>query len=229
MLKLDKCQLIETRTGKVNSSVSKLDEGVIVVTVLENGVETVQASSGVAGEKFAGVTHSQHLLPSSAVASVVSTVPTAAPYEVTIASTPVSAAEVGVVINGAAAANTGGGAGEYAIAGDVITFDAADAGLEFSATYRYNLTVDQANMLFGGDFASMNVTSGVEMSLITTGVVFTDQYVVSDDWTDVNAPVYMGADGKFTTTDPGSGEPFDATIAATPSVSSGFLGIRLKP
>ena len=63
-LKIEKCEIIETSHSMVSSLVSRLEEGTALVYVMEGGKNRVKGSTGVAGEKFAGVANSRHVTPS---------------------------------------------------------------------------------------------------------------------------------------------------------------------
>ena len=227
MLELNKCKIIETNSAHPASGVSSLEEGVALVYVLEDGEVKVQGSTGAAGERFAGFAQIRHVTPNTAVASSVSTVPTAAPYEVTLASTP-RTGEIRVTIDGTAAAGTGAAAGAYGIAANVLTFDAADAGKTLEVAYRYDLTVAQANMLFGVNATSQDFGSNFSVNFVSTGDVFISNYNITDDWSDTTADIKLDADGNISTSS-AAGTVLDAMVISTPAQSGGFLGIRLKP
>lgn len=226
MIRIDKCEFIETRHAMVDSATTKLDEGVFLVHALENGKAVVKASTGVADEKFIGVSFSKHMLPATAVQAVETTVPTAAPYEIMLPAIPV---EIGVFIDGAFADGSGVAAGNYDLdpSGKLI-LDAADSGKPIAIQYRYNLTVAQANALFGGD-GILTDLSNVEISIMTTGLMVTDQYVLTDDWSDETLAIKLAADGRVTNDAGATGTELDAVVELLPSVNAGFLGLRIKP
>lgn len=225
MLKMDKCRIIESTHSRVHSTVTQLSEGVALAFIRENGELKVHAATGAAGEKFAGVSMSRHMTPSQAVLTVETTIPSAAPYEVTLADTPVEAP--GVYIDGVAAPAGAPAAGEYLLAGAIVSFEASDAGKTVSITYRYNLTQAKARMLFGTDAVSLDMSEDFELSRIVTGHVYTDQYVTADDWSDDTTPIRLGADGKFTKSGTGTEIP-SAVVHETPASAGGFLALHLN-
>ena len=227
MLDLPSCSILSSHHAPAVSGVTALEEGVALVYVMEDGTTKIQASTGVAGERFAGCCQIRHITPNSAVSSAATTVPDAAPYTITLADTP-RTGEIQVKINGAVAADTGGGTGEYTIAANVITFDATDAGLDVEVTYRYDLSVAKANMLFGTNATQQNLGADFEVGFIKEGDVFTSNYNVADDWADTAADIKLDADGMFSTSS-ATGETIDAMVIATPAQGGGFLGLRLKP
>lgn len=225
MLKIDKCEFLETRHGKVHSATTKLDEGVWLAHALENGKEVVRACTGVAGERFAGLAFSKHALPTSSNSVVSSTIPSEAPYEIVLPATPTS---IGAFIEGTTAAAGTPAAGEYLLTDRTVTFAAADAGKSVEILYSYELTVSQANFLFGGDTITTDLQN-VEISILSTGLCYTDQYVITDDWSNTELDIKLGADGKITNANEAEGTVIDAVVAELPSSAAGFIGIRIKP
>jgi hypothetical protein len=226
MLKIDKCEIIETSHSPVSSLVSRLEEGTPLVYVMENGKAKVKGCTGAAGEKFAGVSQSRHTTPSVAVAVVSTKVPAVAPYEIELVDTPKSGDAPGVTINGVAAA-VGATAGQYTLSGKKLTFNAADAGKTVGVTYRYELSQRKAMLLYGGDALVSDMSGDFQLSRITTGTVYTDMFVTSDDWANPAAAIKLGANGMFTTS--GSGTTINAIVEELPANSGGFLGLRLNP
>lgn len=229
MLKIDKCVGIETTHSPVASNVSRLEEGVALVFVREAGKLVVQASTGAAGENFAGIAASRHYTPSTAVRSVVTTIPTASPYTVSLASTPVSTEAPGITIDGVVAAAGVPAAGEYLLSGSELTFEASDAGKEVTITYRYELTKTEADFLFGSDNIMPDMPGDYQMARYRTGVLWTDQFMTADDWSDDSLPIKLAADGKFTNDAAATGTEVIAIVEEIPSVTGGWLAIRLNP
>ncbi len=224
MLDINKSTLIETHLNKVSSSVSKIEEGSALIYIMENGLSVVSPAAGAGGETYAGVTHSRITRPNTAVGTVEFTVPGSSPYTVTLSETPITTP--GVYINNVKAA-VGGAAGQYAIAGAVLTFNSADAGKNVRVVYDYNLTQVKAALLFGNDLVEPDLSTGQSIAVITTGMVFIDNFVVEDDWESVNPSIYLAAGGKFTTQS--GGTQVDAIVISTPSASAGMLGLRFHP
>jgi hypothetical protein len=225
-LKIEKCEIIETSHSMVSTLVSRLEEGTALVYVMEGGKARVKGSTGVAGEKFAGVANSRHVTPSVAVSAITTRVPAVAPFTIELLDTPKVGDAPGVTIAGVAAA-VGAALGQYAIAGKVITFNAGDAGKTVAVTYRYELSQRKAMLIYGGDALVSDMTGDFMLARITTGVIYTDRFVTADNWADPAAVVKLGADGMFTTA--GAGTTLNAIVEELPQNSNGFLGIRLNP
>ena len=228
MLDLAKSTLIDTRLYPVSSTVTSLEEGTVMMTVLENGVGVVKPCAGNSGEVFAGVSQFRHIIPSQSNATLSAKIPSSSPYTITLPKTPVGNSSVKVYINGVAATqDAASGTGHCVVSGTTITFHSADAGKTVSIVYRYTLSQIEASMLFGGEYLGPSIIPEANLSIITQGIVFTDQFVLADSWETTNAPIYLGASGKFTLAS--GGTAIDAVVVATPSVANGFLGIALKP
>lgn len=226
MLDLSKSTIIDTRTYPPLSSLTTIEEGSALVGVMESSVLKAKPSAGSAGEFFLGVAQYRRGVPTESNLTVETVVPATGPYTVTLAKTPVGASSVKVYIAGAAATQGTPAAGVYSISGTTLTFHSSDAGKALKIVYRFALTVSEATFLYGNDMISNQLIPGVEISAISTGVVYTDMFVITDTWETLGT-VYLGASGKFTLQS--GGTAIDAVVVATPSTANGFLGLSLKP
>jgi hypothetical protein len=234
MLELSRSHVVDAGIFSVSALISLIEEGVpLVYAALENGVEVVRPSTGVANEKFAGVAQSTHVTPSKAVRYERITVPTSAPYTVTLKKTPsATAADRGVFRADTGAAMTlNAGApltGEHAIAGAVLTFNVAQAGLAVDVYYVYDLTNAEAIATYGNDRAFSNTQAIKTVSSIRDGVVYTTNYDPAVNWglDGVNTVIKLG-NGRFTIG--GAGTTLtNATVASLPTAQDPFLGIRIN-
>lgn len=232
MLELSRSVIVDAGIFPVSSLITLIEEGTPLVFALEGGVEVVKPAAGTAGEKFAGVANNTHITPSKAMKYERITVPSGAPYTVTLKKTPSStAAERGVfnVSTGAAMALAGGApaTGEHAIAGNVLTFNVAQAGLAVDVYYLYDLTNAEAMLVYGNDRAFANSQAIKTVSAVRDGVLFTTNYDPAVNWAENGiATVIKLGNGKFTIG--GSGATINGTIASLPTASDPFLGVRIN-
>lgn len=231
MLELNRSTIIETHLQEVASTVNSLAEGTAMVHVLEGGKGVVKPSAGTSGELFAGVSHSKFLRPTTAMMVELLTVSNAS--KVTLARTPVGAAADRGVFNAAGAALTSGtvdGNTKYSLSGKEITVHADLNGTVIKVQYAYELTANEAALLYGSDLAILDVSAAKNVGLITTGVIFTDQYDPAVNWagtTGISPAVKTGAGGKFTIG--GNGFATDAVVVSVPTANDPWLGLRLHP
>lgn len=232
MLELSRSVIVDAGIFPVSSLITLIEEGTPLVFALEGGVEVVKPAAGTSGEKFAGVANNTHITPSKAMKYERITVPSGAPYTVTLKKTPSSvAAERGVfnASTGAAMAlNAGAPAtGEHAIAGNVLTFNVAQAGLAVDVYYLYDLSNAEAMLVYGNDRAFSNSQAIKTVSAVRDGVLFTTNYDPAVNWAENGiATVIKLGNGKFTIG--GSGSTINGTIASLPTASDPFLGIRIN-
>lgn len=235
MLNINKCSFIQTLAVPVASTVLAIEEGQAMVYVIENGEAVVKASTGVAGEFFAGVAWSRATTPTNAPLVEELIVPSAAPYTVTLAKTPLANPAAYVLASGASprvvlAKSAAADATHYAIAGDVVTLDASFAGRTIQVVYRYTLSHVEAVYKFNFDaFATVDLVSAPVIGIVKDGIIYTDMFDETVDWASWSAstPVTLGANGKFTIG--GAGAVLDnAAVVAIPSVTDGMLGLHIN-
>lgn len=232
MLELSRSVIVDAGIFNVSSLITLIEEGTPLVLLLEGGVEVVKPATGAAGEKFAGVANNTHITPSKAMKYERITVPSGAPYTVTLKKTPSAiAAERGVfnAVSNAVMALAGGApaAGEHAISGNVLTFNAAQAGLAVDVYYLYDLTNTEAMLVYGNDRAFANSQAIKTVSAIRDGVVYTTNYDPAVNWAENGAATAIKlGNGKFTIG--GAGTTINGTVASLPTATDPFLGIRIN-
>lgn len=202
-------------------------EGLLLVGVLENGIEKVRPCDDVANEKIVGFSSLTRVPVDMEVLSKKITVPNAAPYTVDLGYHNLVAGQIyiaGLTLGVAAAP------GVYAIdiVTGILTFDVAQKGLTYTVFFKRNLTVEEYRAKyregFIGNAASFQVygTCGVYMG---SGKMFTDRFDVSKDYS--TGVLTTGADGMITIGGAGTAIP-NCTVIATPTLDQPWLGVRFN-
>lgn len=227
MLNLPKCVIKQASHQKVAASIAVLDQGYALVSVIEDGVLKVELSTGVADEDFRGFSQNKFQNPQYAVNTQEFSAPGATPYVYNLAKTPFGV-EYNFYIAGTQAVVVTTGTpttGQVKVeANGKLTFAAADAGKDVKAVYRYQLTQAEAIFLFGNDPVPFVRQEEVQTSIVEVGLVFTDAYVISDDWATAKY-AYLAADGLLTTDDTGTRV---GPVAGLPYANEGFLGVEIS-
>jgi hypothetical protein len=206
-------------------------EGQALSISMSSGVGVVDVTTG-SGDVFAGFAQNTYKVPSTAKKVDAITVPSSAPYTVTLSYTPLSASTTMAVVTStgtALAYNAGVGSGQFSVAGAIVTFNSVQAGLSYFAIYSYSLTVDQAQALFGDGYVyGKKEPSQVTQSVgcITRGIIYTDVFDPSSNWYGTIGTVYTGANGMVTLSS--GGASINCNILAAPSVDFPYLGLYLK-
>ncbi len=234
MLHFELSKLFQTVERPVATGATVTQEGSALVWDAVNG--GVKPSTGAAGEIFAGVSFSQQMTPLALpqVDSLTATSPAASGTAPTVTTsyTPVSGSlrVVDTTTNTVLAAGTpASNAGQYSIAGSVITLNSALAGHTIEAFYRYAPTTAQVlavqgNIPPGGSSALLLNSTGV----VIFGDVVTTEFDTSVDWTSVSesTPVTLGANGLFTIG--GSGTALTGVyVTQLPTVGNNNYGAAL--
>lgn len=226
-------QLANTRFGstfnrEVATGATIWTEGVPLSYVMEQGKAKVRPSTGAAGEVFAGCSLSRNSQSRRLTEVLIVAVPSSAPYTVTLPHTP-NASELivrGLTLVGAAPA-----AGEAQLVGKELTFNAAQAGRTFEVSMAFTPSVLESIAASGNDPVGGLASASVGViGVIKEGDVFTDQYDVTADWAGNGVdpvPVYLGADGKFTTKTGGS-LLTSVTVLQVPTAGAAFLGLSIR-
>lgn len=212
----------------INST--QVEEGQALQWINENGQAMVTPGTGTAGT-FAGIAFGYFMRPSTSAQVDVLTVPTTAPYTITLSQAPNNTAAMTVVYGSTVYAQTVGTltGNEYSIGGtnnQTLTFPSTAAGLTFTVTYRFNLSILQAEM-FTGDGYIVNAPSNVTgtIGVIQKGVIFTSNFDTSIYWGGVSS-ITVGAGGIFTSG--GSGATVQATVFSQPTTDVPYLGLNLQ-
>ena len=193
----------------------------------------VQPTSGNAGTYHAGASLNVFTRPSTGVWVDTLVIGTTLPT-VTLTQIPTATTTVSVVLNGVALTSTASAptTSQYVIGGtnnQTLTFNTANAGLTVVVTYRYALTVQQAELFVGdgvaGGYSPSTVTGTV--GVIERGVVFTSNFNTSVYWGAGNITNITGASGGLYTSG-GSGCAVTGTVYQIPTQDIPFLGIYFK-
>lgn len=241
MLKLQKTRIIKSFHRNVATGYDVNQEGVPLVYVNEAGEGKVRPSLGAPGEKFAGVSVSQVQIPGQLTA--IETFTGAGSLTIKLTKAMLVAGQVAVVVNGVYLEVAGAAApGKFAVDTDLgtIALDAANAGtalapVEIKVIYKFLPTLMEA-MNAQGQAPAGGVTAASYYSVsgvIVEGDIATDQFDVTDDWTQTNGPVFLG-NGIFTLKSGGTelkGANIIEAPAAAPTGSSfgAFLVLNLGP
>ena len=234
-------QLEAPREFPMAAGAAVAEEGQLFVFVDDGaGGSALQASAGAAGEHVAGFASCDAILHVTRSLVEDATVPAAAPLTVTLENQNlVGAAGTDIRVYDVTAAapltyNVAVGAGQFSLvyATGVLTFNAAEASHVLEITYRYNLTVQEAQMRYQqagvhryaqSYFAQLAVVGG-------KGLIYSNQYDTAATWT-IGATVYSGANGQLVAAGPGTAV---GVVAALPVVSTtdsdryGMLGVRFN-
>ena len=198
------------------------EEGQVLVSVLENGVEMVKPSEGVEGEQVVGFAWSNAIIPGTIVATKTETADDA--YEAGVFTVALENAVEGSV----AAKNEAGEAVEGELADGVWTAsDAVEEGETIVITYRKNLTVTEARALFGDKRANLNNNLALNsVSVIRgNGDMWTDQYDTSADWSEAKEAA-AGANGLLVPA--AEGKTVVGRIIGKPSAANLWLGVSFN-
>ena len=220
MLYMPKTRFAQSHTRNLNAGSILVDEGVALVSAPGG---TVKVGSGVSGEIFVGFALFQrgHLLSIPKFEEVVAL---ADGHVHKLNRTPLG----GVVVVRNRATNTALVSGtdyEYDVGTNEVTL--TDEGTDVTIAYEYSPTQVEARVIQGdvqpGGVVPVNYPfTGV----IAKGDVYTSHFDINSDWTNPNAVIRVGANGKLTTS--GSGAIVDAYVISAPNAELGFLGLCLK-
>lgn len=194
-------RVIQSQMIPKHSSVVSVEEGSVLVRAMENGKATARPSTGAANELCVGISRAQFVNPTEAPMVETFKVPAASPFTVTLAKTPLLPdTAVGCWIDGSAGVvdTTPDATLDFFIVGNVATFHADDAGKTVKMSYRYALTVTEAQILYGqavGD-AAMSVVDGLD-SITAAQQVATTMFDPLIDWA-AGGVVTSGAGGRLT-------------------------------
>jgi len=230
MLNHIKTRVTDSFEAPVVAGSNIVTEGQALVKTFVNGVAHVAPSTGVAGESFIGFSYGETVIPNTAPA--VHHVPVAL-ATVTLPNAPVGGTQLRVTSNGVALTSAGAAptpvAGSYVITGNVITLNAAEVGTVVDVTYRYALTAQQAQMLYGDGVIGQSAAALLNSTgVITCGTVYTDQYDVTADFSAAGI-IRLGANGVMTNV-AGTGIALTGivTVVELPTAENPMLGFRMN-
>lgn len=198
-------------------------EGMALVASTASGVFGAKEAAGSSSEIFLGVSVSQQMNLNKA--SKKEDQIQGATDTLTLAFTP-NAGTVAVydVTAGALLVVTT----NYTIAGNVITMNSATRGHEITITYDYTPNANQARALQGDIYPGGPAGAALgQIGCIRNGIVYTDQFDTSVDWTVANPVVRTAASGQFTTA--GTGVVLSrVSVIAAPVAGFAYLGLLLN-
>lgn len=233
MISANRSTFVTSLIRQLTTGENLVQEGQAIVSVFENGIETVKPATGVANEAFMGFAVSESLVPTVGKMNEAFTIP-GSPYTITLSKDIKTANPFGFIVvatNGTRkviklTAGTAS-ATEVVISGRNVTFAAADTGLKVYAIYDYDITVAEA--LYKHEvnaFASFNPDVR-DIGVFYEGELHTSMYDPSVDWSTFNAvtnKIKLAAGGVLTLG--GSGTAIDWVVTALPEVNNGYLAVR---
>jgi hypothetical protein len=218
----------DSSNRKIASNENAIVIGSCLSNVLENGEGRVKRSTGTSADVFTGFAMDGQGAQTWATKTEVRVVPAAGPYTVTLGKTPKADADVSVV-NGTALFTQGAVATTvYAIAANVLTFAAADAGKTIVVTYKYNITAGEYLAIADQQFAGRTPSDVIGVvAVMHTGYIYTDQFDSAVNWFAASiADVKTAANGLVTRG--GAGVAISAEVVASPSANQPFLGLNVR-
>ena len=220
------------------------EEGVLLQATLDatTGTEVVSLATADAGLQIAGFAIRDNADNATTSAVEAATIPLVTPWEVQLSNNNIVSTTPGdgstssiqvqqddgtilTIVDGSSPS-----AGEAGLDPDtgLLTFNTAEEGEGTTITYRYNLTVAEARLLFfqrninneaGALFGQVGVGHG-------HGEIFTDQFDATVDWRTVVVGAIHSADaGALSET---GGTALDARVISVPNVNNPLLGIAFN-
>ena len=225
MFDFARTRIESSREIKVHSLYPITSEGLILVHDMENGEGVVRMSSGLSNNEIvAGFSLAQNMSATQAI--MVEDLVAPSTLTVVLQRAPTAGAEMLVKANGVAKALTT----DFTVAGNVVTLVTIPAGAVLQVVYRYNLLAAEAQMLYGDQPIGPTAAAFLgSVSVITKGVVYTNNFDTSADWAgavDASTPVKAGANGRLQLG--GTGGKVDGWVAHAPSADVPFLGVYIN-
>lgn len=209
---------------------NSLQEGSVLVSVIEDGFEKVKLSEGTSGEKIVGFAYGtwfiQNTLVMTANATLTGEVDTVQLYPNCVANS--------IKITGTStftakdSADAVSAAGDYFLDNATGTLTIKGAANEVVViAYRRNLTVNEQQTLFGSHSINGNANSLLEQVTVWkgNGEIWTDQFDTSVDWSSATE-AYTGANGLLTSAN--TSGCVAGRIIGKPTASNPFLGIAIN-
>jgi len=213
-------------------------EGLILVSRLENGVETLALANPVASTDVpVGFTLTAGSLPDRTSYVETVTVPAApATLEADLRNQhlvlnlvrAVSSDGTVLTIDPVYAGAPAPGTCKVDLPTGRVKFNPAEAGTTVTFTYLYDLTFAQSTQVFGQRFVN-NWGLEAQFGYIEVGAahaeLYTDQFDASVDWSTVTA-IQLGDGGQVVAA--GVGPVLNAMVISVPSVDNYYLGLRIQ-
>jgi len=193
----------------------------------------VQPGSGNAGAFYAGAALNVYTRPSTGV-WVDTLVVSSTTYSVTLTQIPTMASAISVVANGVQFTQTAAAptAFQYMVGGtngQTLTFNASMAGVMLTITYRYSLSIQQAEIFVGDGIAGGYSPSAVTgtVGVIERGIFFTSDFTTGTYWGAGNVTdVTLAAGGLYSAG--GAGASVPGTVYQIPTTDIPFLGLYVR-
>jgi hypothetical protein len=203
------------------------EAGQAYVASVANGKGVVAISTGAAGEVFAGFSSLQtsmaSYLPTTNV--LVEKLSVLTNGNVTLMQPPINGTILVTDVTGASVV-FGSVSGNTLVAGTVTAGVSDHAGQVVYVAYTFTLSAQQARAIVGdvqpGGFIGNYIG---QVGLGQEGIIYTNQFDTSVNWSTVTA-IKLGAGGKLVAS--GTGTTIKAVVAAVPTVSYPYLGIRFR-
>lgn len=217
MLDFTRTRVLESNEFPVQQGFTITAEGRGLVGDYTGGVFGLKEGTGSPDEKFVGVSVSQQMTPYSLPYYNDYVVPASGTYVVSLPFAPASGtlAVINTANNTALTVVTSGSptSGQVKIVGSDLTFNSAQAGINFRAQFRYVPTTLQWRQIQGdippGGAASLTLGT---MGVMIKGLVSTTEFDTSVDWNIANPVLGLGADGLFTLYDEGNNTPIPGAV-----------------
>lgn len=212
-------------------------EGLVLVSVLDSGIEKVRLSQGNSTERPVGFSTSDNQTIDSLPKAETKVVPASpGPYTVTLAKAPMGAFGSSTVSvqasNGSLLTEVASGpaTGEFSVnyTTGVITFNSAQAGLTYLIGYRAALTVAEARQLFYQ--RNINNTAGAifnQVGLMTgEGEMYTYEYDTAANWSGTSdRQVRTAANGLITI---GGSNAIVGLLIKSPTSDDASVGVKFN-
>jgi len=233
-LKRTWCQKVLTRPLAAGVIIEQ--EGLILCSVLQDGVEKLDLVAAPAGaEVAAGFSRTADSLPGRTSSVEEITVPASGTLIVSLRNNNLVAGFVRALViatNTALtpdyvfAGATAPGAVKIDAAAGQLKFNVANAGQAIRVTYLYDLTINQAKQKFGERFIN-NRDLHSSFGIIEIGCgdmeLYTDQFDASADWAGAGA-IQLGPNGTLCKS--GAGPALNLQVVQVPSIDIPVLGVK---
>lgn len=218
----------------VPTQVGIIQEGAALTQVLSGSTFMAQLSQGASNnDVFIGLALNERRNPVTPVQVDVLTVALVnSAYIVVTSFTPLATCGVRNASNVALTLGSLTGSGTtFTQSGSTLAFDASNLGVVMTVTYTYSPTIAQINQLGGwnapGSYNSINEylqSTGV----VEQGTVYTDQIVVTDNWSAWTpaTPIKAIANGLLTMASGATGATVPGRVVAVPTTDQPYLGVR---
>jgi hypothetical protein len=213
-------------------------EGVLLCSVLQNGVETASlVASPTGSEKVIGFAKTADSLPTATSYVDVVTVPASGSLIVGLSNANIQLNSVyaldqttntAYTVDYTFAGTPSSGTVNVDITNGQLKFNVAQAGDTVQVTYIYQLTIPMAQQIFGQRFFNNQYLEAIYNQIeigAGSGELYTDQFDTSQNYA-AGSPLTLGANGTITIG--GSGPVLDAVVVSVPNENQPMLGIRFS-